>query len=183
MRRGREVRLPQLERHVLELRVIEPLPEARVGAVAAEEDRLEDERANDPGMPERDLQRDVTAVAVAEEVGLRDMQVPEQLDGILGGSLEGEGTVHVRGVAVSLLLERDHLSRLRDQRDELAERGLDGGAAAVKQHQRDAVLRRIAVDLVIELETVEPRRIREPPGPEEHALEDAARAASGPYSV
>src|SRR5207245_9226783 len=33
------------------------------------------------------------------------------------------------------------------------------------------------------IETVEPRRIREPPGPEEHALEDAARAASGPYSV
>src|SRR5207245_8991560 len=98
MRRGSEVRLPQLERHVLELRVIEPLPEARVGAVAAEEDRLEDERANDLGMPERDLQRDVTAVAVAEEVGLRGVQVPEQRDRSLGGLRGGEGAGRVGGV-------------------------------------------------------------------------------------
>src|SRR5713101_8631235 len=119
MRRGREIRLFQIQRHLVELRVIERLPESRVGAVAAEHDRLEDERANDLGMRERDHQRDVTAVAVAEEVGLRDVQVPEQGDGVLGGLLEGEGAVHVGGVAVSLLLERDHLSRLRDERDEL----------------------------------------------------------------
>src|SRR5712671_931567 len=108
-------------------------------------------------MTERDLQRDVTAVAVAEEVGLRDVQVPEQRDGVLGGLFEGERAVHVRRVAVSLLLERDHLSRLRDERDELAERGLDGGAAAMEQDERDAVLRRTSVDLVIELEPVHGR--------------------------
>jgi hypothetical protein len=68
MRRGSEVRLLQLERHVVELRVLEPLPESRVGAVAAEEGRLDDERTNDLRIPERDLQRDVAAVAVAEEV-------------------------------------------------------------------------------------------------------------------
>ena len=79
------------------------------------------------------------------------MQVPEERDGVLGGLPEGERSVHVRGVAVPLLLERDHLSRLRNERDELAERGLDGGAAAVEQHERDAVPRRIAVDLVIDL--------------------------------
>src|SRR6266850_1705067 len=106
---------------------------SRVGALAAEERRVDDERANDLGMPERDLQRDVTAVAVAEEVGLRDLQVAEQRDGVLRGLLEREGTVHVRGVAVPLLLERDHLPRFRDQRNELAEGGVDGGTAAVKQ--------------------------------------------------
>ena len=108
-------------------------------------------------MPERDLQCDVAAVAVAEEVGLREVQVPEQSNGVLGGLLEGERAVHVRGVAVSLLLEGDHLSRLRDEGDQLAERGLDGGAAAVEQHERDAVLSRIAVDLVVELEPVHGR--------------------------
>src|SRR5256712_13869822 len=125
--------------------------------VAAEEDRLEDERANDLGMPERDLQRDVAAVAVAEEVCLCDVEVPEQRDRVFGGLLEGEGAVHVRGVAVSLLLERDHLSRLGGERDELAERGLDGGSAAVEQDERNAVLRRIAVDLVVDLEPVHGR--------------------------
>src|SRR5207248_1923227 len=91
-------------------------------------------------MPERDLQCDVAAVAVAEQVGLLEVQVPEQSNGVLGGLLEGEGTVHFRGVAVSLLFEGDHLSRPRDEGDQLAERGLDGGAAAVEQHERDAVL-------------------------------------------
>src|SRR5207248_10506043 len=80
MRRRREVRLLELERHVVELRVIEPLPESRIGALAAEKYRLKDEGAHHLGMRERDLQRDVTAVAVAEEVGLRDAQVPEQRD-------------------------------------------------------------------------------------------------------
>jgi len=68
---------------------------------------LEDERANDLGMPECDLQRDLAAVAVAEEVGLRDVQVAEQRDGVLGRLVEGEGAVQVPRVAVSLLLERD----------------------------------------------------------------------------
>src|SRR5438270_13597765 len=139
MRSGRQVSRPQIERQVLELRVIEPQPEARVGAVAAEEDRLENERANDLRMPERDLQRDVTAVAVPEEVGLLDVQIPEERDGVVGRLPEGEGAVNVRGMPVSLLLERDHPPGLRDERDELAERSFDGGTAAVEQHERHAV--------------------------------------------
>ena len=120
-------------------------------------------------MAERELQQDMSAVAVTEEVGLGDVQVPEQGDGILRGLPEGERAVHVRGVAVSLLLERDHLSRLRDERDELAKRGLDGGAAPMEQHERDAVLRRFAADLVVELEPVHGRV----PGGREHQSHDA----------
>src|SRR5438552_9137924 len=42
-------------------------------------------------MPERDLQCDVAAVAVAEEVGLPEVQVPEQSNRVLGGLLEEKG--------------------------------------------------------------------------------------------
>ena len=108
-------------------------------------------------MPQGDLQRDLAAVAVSEEVGLGDVQVLEQRDGVIGGLREGEGTVDVRGAAVSLLVEGDHLSRPREQREQLAERGLDVRAAAVQQHERYAVLRRLSLDLVVELKPVHRR--------------------------
>jgi len=136
--------------------VIEPLPEARVGAVAAEEDRLEDERANDLGMPERDLQRDVTAVAVAEEVGLRDVQVPSRATASRRIARRRRAG-HVRGVAMPLLLERDHLSCLGDERDELAERVSMVEPPPWSSTSGTPILRRIAVALVIKLEPVHGR--------------------------
>src|SRR4051794_41979604 len=60
----------------------------------------------------------------------------QQGDGILRGLLERERAIDVRGVPVALLLESDDAAVFRQQRKQLAERGLDGGAAPVEQDQR-----------------------------------------------
>jgi hypothetical protein len=49
--------------------------------------------------------------------------------------LEREGPVDVGGVPMPLLLEGDDLPFLGQERQELAERGFDGRAAPVEQHE------------------------------------------------
>ena len=108
-------------------------------------------------MPERDLDRDVSAVAVPEQIGLFDVEVAQESDGLLGGLLEREWAIDVGRAAMALLLERDHPARPGQQREQLAERGADGRVPTVQEHQRHAVPHCRPVDLVVHLESVDGR--------------------------
>jgi len=147
---------PQLRRHLLEFRPLERLPEGGVGPLPVGHGRLDDQFAHRIRMIEGDLQGDVAAVAVAEEVGPGDFEVPEEGDGVSCRPGEGEGTAgDVGGAAVPLLLEGDHLPSRRQQRQDLAEGGVDGRAAAVQQEQRHLAGVFRAVNFVIDAQAID----------------------------
>jgi hypothetical protein len=84
-----------------------------------------------------------------------DAQIRQQRRGVVGRLLETERPVDVGCVAVALLLERDDLSRPGERRQYMAERRLDGVAAAMQQHEWWLVQTRRSVDLVVQPETVD----------------------------
>jgi hypothetical protein len=104
---------------------------------ALERRRREHELAHDLRMPDRHLHCDRAAVAEAEEVGLRDVQVVEQRCGVVRRLFERERAIGtIGGVTVTLLLDRDDLPMLGQLRQDLRERSRDRVAAAVQQHER-----------------------------------------------
>jgi hypothetical protein len=116
------------------------------------------------GVADRHLEGDVASVAVAEEVRLPDVEVPEQPGGVVRGLLEGERPIdNVGGAPVSLLLESDDLPGLCKGRQNLSERGFDRRAAAVQKDQGRNLAVGAAVYLVIHLEPVH-RRVAAPHG-------------------
>jgi len=88
-------------------------------------------------VPDRDLQRDCTAVAEAEQIGLANVQMFEQGCGIVRRLLKAEGSVsNVGRVAIALLLECYHLPVARQLGQNIAKGGSDRVAPAVQKHQR-----------------------------------------------
>src|SRR4029450_13826730 len=88
-------------------------------------------------------------------VRARDAQSRGERRGVVSRLLEAERPVDVGCVAVALLLERDDLSRPGERRQYMAERRLDGVAAAMQQHEWWLVQTRRSVDLVVQPETVD----------------------------
>src|ERR1700730_10688710 len=84
-----------------------PIPECRIAPVATSEDRSYHELANHARMLDRHLQGDRAATAESKNIGLIYMEILEQRSRIICGLFEAERPVcYVRGVAVSLLMER-----------------------------------------------------------------------------
>src|SRR5260221_12031934 len=110
----------------------------------------EDEFAHQGGRAESDLQGDSASRAIAEEVGLLDLEMTQESSGVLRPLLETERAINVGCVPMSLLLNSDNPPRRGKLRQHLAERGADGREIAVQQHQRPAA----AVYLVVHLKTI-----------------------------
>ena len=89
--------------------------------------------------------------AEPKDVGLRDVQVPEQAHHIGGQVGAGERPVDIPGPSVALEVSRDDLARRRQAGEQLAELQVDVEQPAVQQQQRDAAR---AVDLVVHLQAV-----------------------------
>jgi hypothetical protein len=87
-------------------------------------------------MPDRNLQGDVASVAIAEEIGTFDLEVPEKGGDIVRVLLKGQWTIDVGRVPVSLQFDGDDLPGPCKGRQNLSERGVDRRAAAVQQAQR-----------------------------------------------
>ena len=92
-------------------------------------------------------------VAVAEDVGLRDVQIPQECGRVLRQELEVQRAVDVGRAAVGLQLHTDHLPPLDQARQQLAKRGADRGEGAVKEEERLP----LAMDLVVHVEAVHGR--------------------------
>ncbi len=58
-------------------------------------------------MPDGDLQCDARAVAEAEEIGLRDLQLPQQPRDIVGRTLERDRLIAIGRASMTLLVECD----------------------------------------------------------------------------
>ena len=86
-----------------------------------------------------DLQGDARAVAEPENVRLVDLQVPKEGRDIVRGGLERDGRIAIGRAAMRLLLERDDPAAAGKDREHFAEGDLNGGSAAVKQDERDAL--------------------------------------------
>ena len=90
-------------------------------------------------MPYGDLQGDARAVAEPEDVRLVDLQVSKEGRDIVRGGLERDGRIAIGRAAMRLLLHRDDPAAAGEDREHSAERDLNGGSAAVKQDERNAV--------------------------------------------
>src|SRR3989454_2111735 len=128
-----EVGIAQFTRHALRSRMLHRVPEPGDEAVPLEHGRFDDQFAHHVRMPDSHEQGDVSPVAVPEEICPVDMEIFQESGGVFGRLLEAEGTIDIRGVTVSLLLEGDDPPGLGKGRQDLSERGVDRRASAVKQ--------------------------------------------------
>ena len=101
-------------------------------------------------MPNGELQGDAAAHAVAEEVCVLDLELPEEFGGVVRHLLVLKRAVDVGRVSVSLLLDGNDLAGLGKAREDLAKIDLDRGHAAVKQDQRPAG----PMDLVVQVQAI-----------------------------
>src|SRR5260221_2523768 len=109
-----------------------------------------DEFAHQGGRAQSNLQGDSAPRAIAEEIGLLDLEMTQESSGVLRQLLETERAINVGCAPMSLLLNSDNPPRRGKLRQPLAERGADGREIAVQQHQRPAA----AVYLVVHLQTI-----------------------------
>ena len=96
----------------------------------------------------------VAAGAEAQHVHRVHVELVQNREDVAGGVLGGEGPAGGLGTAVALLLNGNHLAVFGQQRDEFAEVGADGGAAARDEEQRRPAGHRLPVDLVIHAKAV-----------------------------
>src|ERR671913_1578258 len=99
-------------------------------------------------MLDGEVEGDGATHAVPEDVGLRDVQVPEQAHHIGRQVGTGERPVDVTGPSVPLEVGGDDLARRREAGDQLAELQVDVEQPTMQQQQRYAAR---AVDLVVHL--------------------------------
>src|SRR5712692_8021070 len=109
-----------------------------------------DEFAHQGGRAESDLQGNSAPRAIAEEVGLLDLEMTQESAGVLRPLPYTERAINVGCVPMSLLLDSDNPPRRGKLWQHLAERGVDGREIAVQQHQRTTA----TVYLVVHLQTV-----------------------------
>src|SRR5687767_320133 len=91
------------------------------------------------GMPYGDLEADAGPVAEPKDVRLVDLEVPQEGRDVIRGRLECDGLIAIGCAAVPLFLHRDDPAASREDREHFAECHLDGGPAAVKQDEWNAV--------------------------------------------
>jgi hypothetical protein len=106
-------------------------------------------------MSDADLEGDARAVAKSKDVRRVDLEVSKEGRDVVGGGLERDRRVAIGGAAVPLLLHRDDSAADGKDREDSAERDLNGGSAAVKQDERNAVS--TTVDLVVHADAVDRR--------------------------
>ena len=112
--------------------------------------RGDDQLADPGGRAERDRERDQTAEAQAEQIGLGDPQVIEQRNDVTGQRPDRHRAAGVGGAPVALELHRDHLPARRQGLEQRPETEIDSQQAAVEQHEWPPA----AVDLVVQLQAV-----------------------------
>ena len=104
-------------------------------------------------MSYRDLQGDARAVAEPKEICRVNLQVPQESRDIVRGGLEGDRRIAISRAPMPLLLQRDDPAAAGQDREHFAERDLDGGPAAVKQDERNALL--TTVHFVVHVDAVD----------------------------
>ena len=120
--------------------------------VAAEPGRDRHEGADELRVADGELDRHTAAHAEADDVGLRDAEVPEERRGVVGHALVGERAVGVGGAAVGLGVGNDDATARGEAGQQRAE--VSGGhVRAVEQQDGSAAVR--AVDLVVHLQAVD----------------------------
>jgi hypothetical protein len=90
-----------------------------------------------------------------KEVRLLDVEVSQERRYVVGRTFERDGAGAIARASVPLLLDRDDLVVLRQDREHLGERDVDRRPTAVQQHEGHAV--RAAVHLVVHLDSVDRR--------------------------
>ena len=130
------------------------VPELVRHGIAARKGGGGDEAPDGGGTPERQRDRGVAAGAESQHIHGFHAELVQNGEDVAGGVLGGEGAAGGLGAAVALLLNRNHLALARQQRDEFAEVGADGGPAARDEEQRRLVRHRRAVDLVVHTKAV-----------------------------
>src|ERR1044072_8812484 len=93
--------------HVRDVRTANDRPQLWLCAVLPADRRSDHEPAHGLRMANRDLQSDARAVAEAEDVGLPDLQLPQQRRDVVCRSLEPDGRVAIARPTVSLLFDSD----------------------------------------------------------------------------
>ena len=101
-------------------------------------------------MAGRDRQADAAPEAVPKEVRLLDAKLPEQGHDVIREVLQRHLSIDVRGMAVSLHLNRYDPVALSQGRDHGSEGQTDRERASVQEHERRAT----AVDVVVHLQPV-----------------------------
>ena len=104
-------------------------------------------------MPDRQLQPDAAAHAIADDVGLTDAEVLHQRGDVVRHLLVLQGAIDVGGAAVSLQIDGDDLPALGQVRQQRLH-GAGRHVGAVEQHDGDTAA---AVDLVVHIEPVHRR--------------------------
>jgi hypothetical protein len=112
--------------------------------------RCDRQLSNQPGVPERELQRADGPHAEAEQVGLSHIEQAQELGGVIRHLRITQRTSDVCGAPVGLLLDRDDPTRARERRDHRTKRAVDGGERAVQEHERAAA----PVHLVVHVQAV-----------------------------
>src|SRR6478752_7710472 len=104
-------------------------------------------------MSKHELERVSSAERIAHDVGRVEFQLRQEGSDVFGHELIPHGAIDVHGSSVTLQLDSDDTSRLREHGEVRSEHG-DAANAAVQEDERGRVGRRESVELVVQLESV-----------------------------